>query len=260
MPGDGSFGDERFEGALFADAAPLLDGGVEAAGSSIKLIVATAGGFVVEGRERTAFAVGPRTGPVAVRYRPGSACREWVLPAWMAEPVFGPGGPELARGIVDLVDLPDSPFVRAARRAAEGDEAGAVGPALRAALRARGRARPRSSARLVAEAWRALDGARGRNPVRDVAATLGVGVRRLEQAVRSATGLRPSDLVRLLRFERAVARLERGDAGLAAVAQRAGYSDQSHMSRDFVAFAAAPPGELRVALRRRSADAGRTPP
>ena len=231
----------------------MLDGGIEAAGSGIKLIVATAGGFVVEGHERTAFVAGPRTGPVAVRYRPGSACREWALPAWMAEPVFGPDGPALAHGIVDLVDLPDSPFVRAARRAAEGGEADAVGSALRAALGARCRAHPRSSARLVAEAWRALDGARGRTPVRDVAATLGVGVRRLERAVRSATGLRPSDLVRLPRVERAVARLERGDAGLVAVAQRAGYSDQSHMTRGFAAFGAATPGELRAALRRRSA-------
>ena len=53
----------------------MLDNGVEAAGSSLKVIVATAGHFVVDGRERTAFAVGPRTDPVAVRYRPGSARR-----------------------------------------------------------------------------------------------------------------------------------------------------------------------------------------
>ena len=56
----------------------------------------------------------------------------------------------------------------------------------------------------------------------------------------------PKPLARILRFERAAARLRQG-AALADAALDSGYYDQAHFNRDFRAFAGVTPTEYRVA-------------
>ncbi|HWV37343.1 MAG TPA: helix-turn-helix domain-containing protein [Vulgatibacter sp.] len=65
---------------------------------------------------------------------------------------------------------------------------------------------------------------------------------------RREVGLAPKLLLRLLRFQRAVAALSSGPlASLAAVTQDAGYADQAHLTREFRALAGITPGRYRSA-------------
>jgi AraC-like DNA-binding protein len=86
--------------------------------------------------------------------------------------------------------------------------------------------------------------ARGGIGVRQAAAALGVGERRLQRAFDRSVGLSPKVLARVLRFRRAVRQLDGAAsspgswAGLAALA---GYADQSHFIREFRALAGLTP-------------------
>jgi AraC-like DNA-binding protein len=96
----------------------------------------------------------------------------------------------------------------------------------------------------VAWAWRRLVATDGRVPVRELIGELGWSDRRLLRAFRRHVGVPPTTLGRILRFRRAVARLEAdGLTALAEVALDCGYYDQAHFNRDFRAFAGGPPSE-----------------
>ena len=78
--------------------------------------------------------------------------------------------------------------------------------------------------------------------------------RHVTERFRRQLGLSPKAYARLLRFEHASSLLGEPPAGrtLAEVATEAGYYDQSHLSRDFVALAGMTPGAV-------AADAGLAP-
>jgi len=81
-----------------------------------------------------------------------------------------------------------------------------------------------------------------------LAADLGLSARRLEQVLRLDVGLAPKPLARLLRFRRALERLEDADRiGWAAFAAERGFADQSHLIAEVRAFAGMTPVELRAA-------------
>jgi transcriptional regulator GlxA family with amidase domain len=80
--------------------------------------------------------------------------------------------------------------------------------------------------------------------VADIARGLGLSERQLERRFVARVGLMPKRFARLVRFERALS-LVRSGRSLSAVAQCAGYADQSHMVRDFRSFAGEPPSALR---------------
>ena len=82
-----------------------------------------------------------------------------------------------------------------------------------------------------------------------VAALLGVGTRRLQQAARRELGLSPKEIARLLRHQQALEMIASRPTSLAQIAQDAGYADQSHMTREFAAFGAITPGDLRRVYR-----------
>ncbi len=85
-----------------------------------------------------------------------------------------------------------------------------------------------------------------RRPVGRVAAALDWSHRHFIARFSQAVGLSPKRYQRLARFGRVLLRLERQpEAGLAAIAQDAGYADQAHFNRDFRGFAGIPPGEYR---------------
>jgi AraC-like DNA-binding protein len=67
-----------------------------------------------------------------------------------------------------------------------------------------------------------------------LARRVGWSRQQLGRAVRRAVGVSPKRLARVARLQRATALLQaEPDPGLAAVAIRAGYFDQAHMTRDF---------------------------
>jgi AraC-like DNA-binding protein len=81
--------------------------------------------------------------------------------------------------------------------------------------------------------------------VRRLAARLGLGERRVERELKRHVGLGPKMLLRIARFQRALA-IARDDEtlGWSAVAARAGYFDQAHLTHEFKRFAACTPSEF----------------
>ncbi|MGW7533393.1 helix-turn-helix domain-containing protein [Amycolatopsis sp. NPDC054798] len=97
----------------------------------------------------------------------------------------------------------------------------------------------------VALAWRRIVQSRGRVRVESLAAECGWSRRRLWERFRAQIGLPPKRAANLVRFDHAARRLATG-AGAAEVAAVCGYTDQSHLHREVVAFAGVTPGRLAV--------------
>ncbi|HUF35880.1 MAG TPA: AraC family transcriptional regulator [Gemmatimonadales bacterium] len=219
-------------------AAPALPNRVLPDGCA-DLIVGIEGqaGPVAVGTMRTA-ALYPLAGPVdlfGIRFRPGGAA-----------PFLGVPLGELTdrRVPLDLLWGPDSGALGdALEPAAFAVRAARAERVLRERLESRG---PGRDGDLAARAVALLRRARGGVAVREVAAALGVGERRLERAFAHAVGIGPKALTRVLRLRRAVRAIGRGTAagpriGWAALAHDAGYADQPHLIREFRALAGMTP-------------------
>jgi AraC-like DNA-binding protein len=195
-----------------------------------------AGGATVVGTMRSALLV-PLAGParlVGVRFHPGAALR--IFDASLAELtdrriplelLWGRAAEELAAALhrADTVD--------GARRA-EHLIAERLGRATR---------RPADDEALAQRAVALLRRARGGVGVREVAAALDVGERRLQRAFDRSVGLSPKVLGRVLRLRRAIRRLDSAGRPLtwAGVAAAAGFADQAHLIREFRALAGITP-------------------
>lgn len=98
----------------------------------------------------------------------------------------------------------------------------------------------------AAEAVRMIERARGRIRVRELAAALGIGERRLEQIFHRHVGLSPKAACRIARFRSTVALLQREpERAWTDVAYACGFYDQSHLVNEFQALAGLAPGEFR---------------
>lgn len=93
-----------------------------------------------------------------------------------------------------------------------------------------------------AEVARALSRLTRGVPVADVAHDVGFSRRHLHQLVVTESGLSPKQFQRLARFERSHA-LVGERVGLAQVAARCGYADQSHLAREWRDLAGCSPRE-----------------
>ncbi len=93
---------------------------------------------------------------------------------------------------------------------------------------------------IVNEATRGADAM----TVRGLATRLGLGERQVERELDRHVGLRPKMLLRIARFQRALA-VARADEALSwsAVAARAGFFDQAHLTHELRRFAACTPSE-----------------
>ncbi|MFC7527278.1 helix-turn-helix domain-containing protein [Actinoplanes sp. GCM10030250] len=96
---------------------------------------------------------------------------------------------------------------------------------------------------LLMAAWWRLQ-RRNAPTVAAVAASLGVGRRRLETGFQRRIGLPPGTVARIARFQRAVSMVAVG-AALPLVATESGYADQPHFTRDMRSMAGVTPTELR---------------
>jgi transcriptional regulator GlxA family with amidase domain len=89
----------------------------------------------------------------------------------------------------------------------------------------------------VVNAWRLLRRSRGAVPIGTLADTVGYSDRRLSTLFDAEIGLTPKTAARVIRFDRARRVVQTAPAGrLGRIAAEHGYSDQSHLVRDFVAF------------------------
>jgi AraC-like DNA-binding protein len=100
----------------------------------------------------------------------------------------------------------------------------------------------------VAWAWRRLLETGGRQAVGGLADELGWSPRRLIARFREQVGLTPKAAARVIRFDRAVARLKHGDDSLAGLAYACGYFDQAHLNREFRELAGTTPRLFRDAM------------
>jgi AraC-like DNA-binding protein len=107
----------------------------------------------------------------------------------------------------------------------------------------------------VERAWQLLVHSGGTARIDAIAREVGWSERHLGVQFRREIGLTPKVAARVIRFDRA-RRLLPGRAG-AEVAARCGYADQSHLARDFIAFAGLSPGAWMQAEVRNVQDHGR---
>jgi AraC-like DNA-binding protein len=97
-------------------------------------------------------------------------------------------------------------------------------------------------------AWETLDRSHGQVSIRALARAIGWSERHLINQFRAYLGVRPKATSRRLRFSHALSMVSTHPAGdLGAIAADAGFSDQSHMTREFQTFAGVTPGVLRTA-------------
>ena len=204
----------------FADPFECLDGQLPRA-QPLSLLV---------GPTRRAMTIRPtgRVDLIGIRFRPEA------LAGWLRV-----RGSELADASFSLRELPApvDPTLAEQLAAAVGSRARLelVGKHLAGTI---GRLRP--DRRLSAAVDAMLSDGRARPDA--VARAAGVSRRHLGRLFRERIGFGPNALGRLARFQRALRELEQeGGLSLAAVAIRAGYFDQAHMSRDFRVFAGTTP-------------------
>ena len=101
----------------------------------------------------------------------------------------------------------------------------------------------------VVHAWRRLRETHGRLPVNRLAAELHCSRRHLSGRFREQIGVTPKAAARVMRFHHAMDRLQaEGGGRWAEIAAECGYYDQSHLHRDFRAYAGLTPGEIEARL------------
>lgn len=96
--------------------------------------------------------------------------------------------------------------------------------------------------RVLAKAGTAMSETHGTLPVREVAAAAHASVRTLERKFKQSSGHTVKDVSGLMRFEQVRNRLFTSPgACLAGLAQDLGYTDQSHLSREFKRYSGTTP-------------------
>lgn len=92
----------------------------------------------------------------------------------------------------------------------------------------------------VEHAWRLLRRSRGRAPIHEIADQVGWSTRHLGSQFRHEFGHSPNTTARMMRFQESRRLIGRGQP-LAEVAAVCGFVDQSHLNRDWLAFAGTSP-------------------
>jgi AraC-like DNA-binding protein len=155
----------------------------------------------------------------------------------------------------ELLDrrIPETPInselVDALCKTAEGHDAAKVFAALARLLRRRLGERERAADCNVAlVATRLIQRSNGILAVRDIAHRLGCSERHLRRTLVAAVGLSPKQYARIVRFRYAMHLVVRTRQPLAGIALDLGYTDQSHMTREFTAVSGRTPLVLRRAM------------
>jgi AraC-like DNA-binding protein len=218
----------------------------ELPGGRVVLVVSFGPQLDIDGRSFRSFAAGLHDAPAITEHAGlGYGIQSYLTPLG-ARRFFGLPMGELAGRVVELEDLIGAPAARelAERLALAPDWATRLDLFERAIAR-RVLAAPPTSNELE-WAWERLLESDGAVPIAALAAELGRSRRHLATRFREELGMTPKALGRVLRFERAVARLRAGDE-LGDLALEAGYYDQAHFNRDFRAFAGTTPTEYLAA-------------
>lgn len=184
------------------------------------------------------FVAGLHPGPATTRYTGGQFGLQVDLSPLTAYRLLGVPGAELAHQAVRLDDVVPWLGASFADRLASArtwpERFALVEQVL--LTRADENARPDP---MVTWLWRELEASHGRASIATLVAETGRSHRHVTTRFTQQIGLTPKAAASLLRFEhaaKAVQRLPLADAAIAA-----GYADQSHLTREFVRLAGAPP-------------------
>lgn len=204
--------------------APSADGG---AGLPVEAIGASTAPVVVRMREKVEG--------LSVTLRPGAAAALLGLPAG-----------EIAGQAIHLDDLWRGRATELLARMAEAPDdarrAALLQDLLAHRLREAGGAAPHPAA---THAARLIAASGGRRPLREVAAAVGVGERRLQQLFHAHVGLSPRAWGRLARLHDCLRALRARPApAWAEVALEGGFYDQSHLVNEFRAICGVTPTEF----------------
>lgn len=179
--------------------------------------------------------------PVRARLRQVEAVQVRLSPV-AAYAVLGTAPSDLDRTLVSLPDLWGRDAVRLREQLAEAPSWAARFDVIDRALAERADAGPAVDPE-VAYAWERIVAQAGQVRIDDLAAASGWSRKRLWSRFCTQIGLTPKRAAMLVRFDRAAQRLATGHTP-AQVAADCGYTDQSHLHRDVVSFAAATPTAL----------------
>jgi AraC-like DNA-binding protein len=204
-----------FDGALVADGEPLPDAWIGGLSDT----------YTVVGFGATYGSIDLKLHPLGAYRLLGFPLRELTGRVVSLEDVFGSEGPLLAerlRGLGDWEDRFDVLEEFLLRRLS-------VAPAIHPA---------------VAWAWGRLCDTAGSVRVGTLADELGCSRRYLRSCFQEQIGVTPKLAARLLRFEDVRRRIEIDPPRWGEIAFDAGYADQSHLNREFRAFAGTTPTEF----------------
>lgn len=192
---------------------------------------------------RGSFVIGPGFGDVLSALRVETFdCLQVRLSPIVAHAVLGPAAAELKDSVVPLDDLLGR---ESARLGEQLDELPAWDDRFEwtDAWLARRCARNARVHPEVAWAWRQITAGRGTVRIEQLAAELGWSRKLLWSRFSTQLGLTPKRAAKLIRFDHAVHHLLAGHAP-AATAASGGYTDQSHLHRDVMAFTGLTPATV----------------
>lgn len=222
---------------------------VEAASLVVPLIFCFRGGFSIAFDRRpgahdswSSFTAGLHTGHVRMDSAGTAECLQIDFTPIGARLFFGIAMDALAGRMVSLDDLGDRQVRTLGERLAEmTDRQERIALAERFVIARIAQARAGISPELL-HAFGRIHRAHGDVRVTDIARDLGWSRRRLVERFRDEIGLAPKSVARIVRFTHATEIATRSaTADWADIAFACGYSDQAHLSREFVEFSGAPP-------------------
>ena len=217
----------------------------ELPGGRIVLVISFGPPLEVDGRSYGSFVAGLHETAAITEHAGVSHGIQAYLTPLGAERLFRMPMGELAGGGADLAELLGPAAGELAERLYLAPDWPARFALLERFIAARVHAAPPATPELE-WAWGRLLASDGAAPIGSLAREIGWSRRHLAARFREHLGLPPKPLARILRFERAAARLRAG-AALTDAALDSGYYDQAHFNRDFRAFAGVTPTEYRVA-------------
>jgi AraC-like DNA-binding protein len=100
----------------------------------------------------------------------------------------------------------------------------------------------------VAQVVRVIRRSGGAVPIETAAAQHGIAIRTLQRRFATQVGVSPKQFARIVRFHRVCSAWRHAPETMARVAASCGYSDESHLIRDFRAFVGEPPAAFLASL------------
>jgi AraC-like DNA-binding protein len=190
--------------------------------------------------------VPPAARPAISQLNGSKRCMEVELAPWAASAITGMAPRDWPRRALPLAEVGKSATLEIDRLACGDSTFEVLFTRTDRILGARIEAARRKVPEEIRWAWSALTAHRGTVPVRELALEVGWSRRYFISCFTECTGLTPKFLSRSFRFQRARQFIATGDLPIAQVASICGYSDQSHFTRECVAFAGCSPSTFRA--------------